>query len=77
VPDFIANAGGVICGAVEYRGGTQSIAFGIIEEKIRHNTALVLQKAASTKRLPRQVAVELAEQRIRTAMSYRHLISCP
>ncbi len=76
VPDFIANAGGVICGAVEYRGGTQVIAFGTIEEKIRHNTALVLKKAARTGRLPRQVAVELAEQRIRTAMSYRHLISC-
>jgi len=23
VPDFIANAGGVICAAMEYRGGTQ------------------------------------------------------
>ncbi len=74
VPDFIANAGGVICGAVEYRGGTQVIAFGTIEEKISHNTALVLEKAARTGRLPRQVAVELAEQRIRTAMSYRHLL---
>jgi len=27
VPDFIANAGGVICAAVEYRGGTESDAF--------------------------------------------------
>ena len=26
VPDFIANAGGVICAAVEYRGGTESAA---------------------------------------------------
>ena len=24
VPDFVANAGGVICGSVEYRGGTKS-----------------------------------------------------
>ncbi len=76
VPDFIANAGGVICGAVEYRGGTQVIAFQTIEEKISHNTSLVLEKAARTGKLPRQVAVELAEERIRTAMSYRHLISC-
>jgi glutamate dehydrogenase (NAD(P)+)/glutamate dehydrogenase (NADP+) len=76
VPDFIANAGGVICGAVEYRGGTQVIAFGTIEEKIRHNTMLVLEKAANTGKLPREVAIELAQQRIRTAMGYRHLISC-
>ncbi len=76
VPDFIANAGGVICCAVEYRGGTQVIAQRNIEEKIIHNSALVLEKAALTGRLPRQVAVELAEQRIKTAMSYRHLISC-
>ena len=76
VPDFIANAGGVICGAVEYRGGTRMMAFQAIEEKIRHNSSLVLEKAEHIGKLPRQVAVELAEQRIRTAMSYRHLISC-
>ena len=27
IPDFIANAGGVICAAMEYRGGTQRAAF--------------------------------------------------
>ena len=39
VPDFIANAGGVICAAVEYRGGTEAAAFETIAEKIRSNTA--------------------------------------
>ncbi len=76
VPDFIANAGGVICGAVEYRGGTRMMAFQAIEEKIRHNSTLVLEKAAQIGKLPRQVAVELAQQRIQKAMGYRHLISC-
>ena len=76
VPDFIANAGGVICAAVEYRGGTQTLAFSTIEEKIRYNTGLVLEQSAKTGRLPRQVAIELAQKRITTAMSYRHLISC-
>ena len=33
MPDFIANAGGVICTWVEYHGGTQSQAFTVIEEK--------------------------------------------
>jgi glutamate dehydrogenase (NAD(P)+)/glutamate dehydrogenase (NADP+) len=27
VPDFVANAGGVICGSVEYHGGTKTAAF--------------------------------------------------
>ena len=76
VPDFIANAGGVICGAVEYRGGTRIMAFQAIEEKIRHNSTLVLEKAAQIGKLPRQVAVELSQQRVHKAMGYRHLISC-
>jgi glutamate dehydrogenase (NAD(P)+)/glutamate dehydrogenase (NADP+) len=76
VPDFIANAGGVICCAVEYRGGNRVMAFQAIEEKIRHNSTLVLEKAAKIGKLPRQVAVELAQQRVQKAMGYRHLISC-
>ncbi|MBI3303187.1 MAG: Glu/Leu/Phe/Val dehydrogenase [Deltaproteobacteria bacterium] len=71
VPDFIANAGGVICAAVEYHGGTQAMAFQTIEEKVRTNTTLVLEEAAKTGRLPRQAAVALAERRVRTAMGYR------
>ena len=27
IPDFIANAGGVICASVEYHGGTQAMAW--------------------------------------------------
>ena len=38
VPDFIANAGGVIC-AIEYHGGTQAQAFATIEERIGADTA--------------------------------------
>ena len=39
MPDFIANAGGVICAAMEYAGATRSMAFLAIEEKIRANAA--------------------------------------
>ncbi|MBG1241874.1 Glu/Leu/Phe/Val family dehydrogenase [Nostoc sp. NZL] len=63
VPDFIANAGGVICAAVEYDGGNQTTAFEAIAEEIRHNTTLVLEQATQTDRLPRQIAVELAQRR--------------
>jgi glutamate dehydrogenase (NAD(P)+) len=38
VPDFIANAGGVICASIEYRGGTQRAAFDYIDDRIRANT---------------------------------------
>ena len=71
VPDFIANAGGVICAAVEYHGGTQTQAFLTIEEKIRNNTEEVLKQARKGGLLPRQAAVELAERRVRKAMEYR------
>jgi glutamate dehydrogenase/leucine dehydrogenase len=71
IPDFIANAGGVICAAVEYHGGTQSQAFSTIEEKIRNNTEEVLNQARKSGSLPRQAAVELAEKRVRKAMEYR------
>jgi len=45
VPDFIANAGGVICAAMEYAGATRAAAFQAIEEKIRANTEAVLAAA--------------------------------
>lgn len=68
VPDFIANAGGVICAAVEYQGGTQSNAFATIEEKLRFNTRAVLEAAREKKLKPREAAVKLAEERVRRAM---------
>ena len=71
VPDFIANAGGVICAAVEYQGGSQTSAFQIIAEKIRNNTRQVLEEAAQKKIPPRDAAVAMAEHRVRTAMACR------
>lgn len=71
VPDFIANAGGVICAAVEYHGGAQALAFQTIDEKLRTNTRVVLEEAAKTRVPPRQSAVALAERRVRSAMGYR------
>jgi glutamate dehydrogenase (NAD(P)+) len=71
VPDFIANAGGVICAAVEYHGGTRSAAFATIEEKLRANTALCLDRARESGRPPREAALDLAETRVRKAMACR------
>jgi glutamate dehydrogenase (NAD(P)+) len=71
VPDFIANAGGVICAAMEYAGATQTSAFQAIEEKIRANTEAVLAAAESRGILPRAAAGELAAARVRAAMATR------
>lgn len=68
VPDFIANAGGVICASVEYHGGTETNAFAAIEERLRFHTRQVLKNAKEEKIKPRVAAVALAEERIRKAM---------
>ena len=71
VPDFIANAGGVICAAMEYAGATRSAAFDSIAERVRGNTERVLADAKARGVLPRQAAGDLAQARVRDAMRYR------
>ena len=71
VPDFIANAGGVICAAMEWRGVIESAAFGAIAERIRANTAAVLDLAKQRRVTPRQAAVALARERVQSAMATR------
>ncbi len=71
VPDFIANAGGVICASVEYHGGNEGQALQDISQKIRRNTEEVLQRSQREGIEPRKAAVELAQERIRQAMTYR------
>jgi len=69
IPDFIANAGGVICAAAEYRGAGEESALASIREKIAANTRLVLEAAKRGGMLPRQAAVALATSRVKSAMS--------
>lgn len=71
VPDFIANAGGVICAAMEYHGANESAALAVIEEKVRRNTTLVLSHAKEENVEPRQAAIELAIERVKKAMEFR------
>ena len=71
IPDFIANAGGVICAATEYHGGTQAQAFAAIEERIRANTRETLDHARTDRVPPREAATRMARTRIREAMGYR------
>ncbi len=71
VPDFIANAGGVICAAVEFHGGSRALAFAEIEDKIGRNTTEVLAAVRQQGSLPRQAAEAMALARVRKAMAMR------
>jgi len=71
IPDFIANAGGVICAATEYQGAGEAAAFTAIEEKLRRNTREVLETANREQILPRDAALAMARRRVEQAMSYR------
>jgi len=71
IPDFIANAGGVICAAMEYRGATERAAFDYIDERVRANTQAALEESRRDGSLPRAAAQALAERRVRQAMQLR------
>ncbi len=68
VPDFIANAGGVIMAAMEYAKKTEKEAFAAISEKIKTNTKLILERSKEENLLPRNVAEKIAKNRVLEAM---------
>lgn len=71
VPDFVANAGGVISSYVEFIGGNEEQMFRTVREKIRKNTELVLLNAARENAMPRDTALKIAQERVRAAMKAR------
>lgn len=68
VPDFVANAGGVISSYVEYVGGNEKEVFPLIEDKIKRNTQMTLDRAERENTSPRKAAERIAEDRVRKAM---------
>lgn len=73
VPDFVVNAGGVISSYAEYRGYHPTKMFDVVERKIKNNTKLVLKEALKKKRNPREIALEIAQKRVREAMQKKVL----
>jgi glutamate dehydrogenase (NAD(P)+) len=71
VPDIVANAGGVICAAMEYAGASQAAALAAIEDKLRANTEAMLKDARAANVAPREAAILLARRRLEKAMSSR------
>lgn len=71
VPDFVANAGGVISSYAEYKGYHPKKMFDLVEKKIASATRAVLDRSMMRKRNPREVAVEIAAEKVREAMAQR------
>ena len=71
IPDFLANAGGVIGSFVEYQGRTEKEAFDLIEYKITKNIKEVLTEAIMKEENPRKIATKLSKQVVYRAMLLR------
>lgn len=67
VPDFVANAGGVISSYAEYRGYNPTQMFEQVKRKLVKNTKLVLEKAKKEKISPRKAALKIAFDRLAKA----------
>jgi len=64
VPDFVANAGGVISSYVETINGTPEQMFEMVEKNITENTREVLKRSADKDISPRKAAMEIAIERV-------------
>jgi glutamate dehydrogenase (NAD(P)+) len=77
VPDFIANAGGIVAAAhstdARYSPFTVDPAgvFAMISQKLRSNTLQVISDSRSHNVSPRQAAMAIAQSRVLAAMSAR------
>ena len=74
VPDFIANAGGVISSYAEYRGWSAEKMFKLVKQKIGLLTKQVVKTSLAQKKNPRAVALALAETKIQAAMKKRRTV---
>ncbi len=64
VPDFVANAGGVISSYIEHIGGDADVMFKEVESRTRKNTRLVLERSDSEGLLPRDSGMKIAKERV-------------
>ncbi|MBU5678283.1 MAG: Glu/Leu/Phe/Val dehydrogenase [Candidatus Aenigmatarchaeota archaeon] len=64
IPDIIANAGGVISSYAEYKKMDEQEMFNLVKEKIVKNTKLILERSFEKQMNTRDVAMEIAKERI-------------
>ena len=72
VPDFVANAGGVISSYVEYIGKDEKFMRATVKKKILTNTELVLETAKQQSITTRDAAMQIAKERVKKAMLNRN-----
>ncbi len=68
VPDFVANAGGVISSYAEYRGYNPKQMFETVKRKVAKSTKLVLTESLKKNKNPRQIALSIAKEKIKAAI---------
>lgn len=64
VPDFAANAGGVISSYAEYMGFSEEKMFELVRAKVRQSTRLVLRESLKSGKSPRKTALEIAKSKV-------------
>lgn len=64
IPDFLANAGGVIAVACELKGQTAERSFEVISSKIQGNLKALLDLVYKEKMYPREAAEKLVKERV-------------
>lgn len=64
VPDFVANAGGVISSYAEYRGYNPKRMFDTVERKIKKVTMAVLKKSLKEGKNPREIGLLIAREKV-------------
>lgn len=74
VPDFVANAGGVISSYAEYMGFSPDKMFEVVEDKITQATKEIVSKSLRDKENPRKVALTIAKEKVLAAMKLRKQI---
>ena len=65
IPDFVANAGGLISSYVEHIGGNENQMFEMVENIVSRNTKAVLDKSKADLCSPRECARILARAELR------------
>lgn len=65
VPDFVANAGGVISSYAEHRGYNAKKMFAIVKRKISKTVNLILGQSAASGKNPRLIAMKMAAKRLK------------
>ncbi|RLG21650.1 Glu/Leu/Phe/Val dehydrogenase [Candidatus Micrarchaeota archaeon] len=65
IPDFVANAGGVISSYIEYKRGSEGEMFELIEKTIKKNVRRILEGISSELPTPRDVAYDIAIKKLK------------